>query len=184
MFDEQVVRKSEKGVCLVGFRTQRVVVFTRTTAWAIGPQAIVCPTSMLDQIDNARDKGGKGDECGVVCNPARTVRIMNHAPWRRARGSFPLDWPSRAPADTVAIDRQAAAAFEPAQGQKLAVIVARGAAKSDQPDDPKSINCRVTMLTIDQIQARRRQAVAGEAVLHIRGVKLPRPSQSALVFDS
>lgn len=179
VFDEQLVRKSQEGVYLVCFRTERVIVFTRSTAWAISPDTIVCPSSMLEQIEKARNKSGSGDECGVVCNPSRTLRIMTHAPCG-GDGGFLSIGRLEAPAESVSVARQAAPAFEPVPGQKLAVIVASGPSSGGQADDPKTIVRRLVTLTVDQVQ---RDAQQSPLRLYCTPAEDVGPAVAAPVFD-
>jgi len=152
-FDEQLIRRSEKGVYLVCVRDGQTVGFFEPTAWAIAPDVIICPSRFLDQFEKVRVKGGKRDECIVVCSPAKTLRIDEHPPCG-GDGAFlsiaHLDEREER-ALTVAADREAASSFNPRNEQPLAVIVAQGLAAGDQPDDPKKITTRLVRLTVDQV---------------------------------
>ncbi len=142
-----LIRDSVKGVYVVCLRVGNTIQFTEATAWAISPDKVICPSVLLGELDNLRRKDGKLNV--VICSPERELCILEHA---SCAGDTLLSVGRLDGAgDTVAIDRQAAAAFEPVPGQKLAVIVARGASVQDQADCRDNITTQVVTLTVDRI---------------------------------
>ena len=180
-FDEELVRRSENGVYMLCIRSGSLVAFIRSTAWAISPKAIVCPTDILKHVEGMLTKGDKLDDCVVVCSPSKTLRIMKHSP-ADGEARFLSVGRLEAPAETVSFDPRAASAFVPEPGQKLAVIVAAGAATPHgQPNDnPASISRRLIVLKVDRIQ---RDAQEAPLAWHCTAADDPGPATAAPVFD-
>ena len=180
-FDEQLVRRSENGVYMLCIRSGSLVAFMRSTAWAISPDAIVCPTEDLKQVEAMLIKGDKLDDCIVVCSPSKTLRIMKHSP-ADGEGAFLSVGRLEAPAETVSFDSRAASAFVPEPGQKLAVLVAAGApSPPGKPyDNPASISRRLIVLKVDRIQ---RDAQEAPLAWHCTAAEDPGPATAAPVFD-
>ncbi len=151
VFDEERIGESQKGVYLICYRVSGKVLFLGYTAWAVSPEAIVCPAGMVKRIEQYRKEHKGSDECGVVCNPSHTLRIADYAPCD-GDGTFLAIARIDAPAVSVAADRKESSAFKPEKGQTLAVIVARGSSVKGQPsDDPKRIATSVVALTVKQV---------------------------------
>jgi pSer/pThr/pTyr-binding forkhead associated (FHA) protein len=152
-FDEQLVRSSENGIYMLCIRSGPVVSFMRSTAWAISPDTIVCPTDVLKHFESLLIKGDKLDDCIVVCSPTQTLRIMNHSP-AEGEGAFLSMGHIEARVQAVDFRLEAATSFAPEPGQKLAVLVAAGASSAPgRPnDDPATISRRLVSLKIGRIQ--------------------------------
>jgi pSer/pThr/pTyr-binding forkhead associated (FHA) protein len=178
-FDEQLIRKSQAGVSLISVRTDRLIGFTRSTAWSISPNAVVCPTNILSQIESKLTKGDKLDDCIVVCSPSQTLRIMSHEPLG-ADFSFLSIARLESASESICPTLVDAASFSPALGQKLALLVAHGAHAAEQQDDPKTITRRLILLKIEQIQ---RDASQSPVALYCTAAESPGPAVAAPVFD-
>jgi pSer/pThr/pTyr-binding forkhead associated (FHA) protein len=180
-FDEQLVRRSENGVYMLCIRAGSLVAFMRSTAWAISPSAIVCPTDVLKHVEGMLTKGDKLDDCIVVCSPSKTLRIMKHSP-ADGEGAFLSVGRLEAPAETVSLDPRAAPEFVPEPGQKLAVLVAAGApTPPGRPNDnPATISRRLIVLKVDRIQ---RDAKEVPLAWHCTAAEDPGPATAAPVFD-
>jgi pSer/pThr/pTyr-binding forkhead associated (FHA) protein len=180
-FDEQLVRKSEKGVYMLCIRSGSLVAFIGSTAWAISPDTIVCPTDVLKQFESMLTKGDKLDDCIVVCSPSRTLRIMKHSP-ADGEGAFLSIGRLEASTEAVPFEPRTASAFMPEPGQKLAVLVAAGATSTPgKPnDDPATISRRLISLKIDRIQRDAQQA---PLAWYCTAAEDPGPAVAAPVFD-
>lgn len=178
-FDEQLIRKSEGGVFLVSVRTDRLIGFTRSTAWAVSANAVVCPTNILNQIEGKLTKGDKLDDCIVVCSPAQTLRVMSHKP---LGGAFSFLSVARleSASETVCPMSNDPASFSPSLGEKLGLLVAGADRAAEQQDDPKTIGRRLIALSIDQVQ---RDASQSPIALYCTAAESPGPATAAPVFD-
>lgn len=177
-FDEQAIRRSEEGVFLISARTDRLLVFTRSTAWTIGQDRIVCPTKILDQIEKSLIKGDKLDDCIVVASPSQTLRILKH----EAVDGSPLISVGRleSRAESVCSMIAGTDGFKPQPKQKLALLVAQAAGERGQVDDPKSISRRLVELTIDQVS---RDSSGEPTTIICVPADDPGPATGAPVFD-
>lgn len=177
-FDKQAIRQSEDGVFLISARTGRLLVFTRSTAWAIGRDRIVCPTKILDQIENSLIKGDKLDDCIVVASPIQTLRVLKH----QAVDGSPQVSVGRldSPVDVVCNVVARTNGFKPTPKQKLAMLVAQAAGDKGQVDEPKSISRRLVELTIDQIS---RDSSGEPTEIICVPADDPGPAAGAPVFD-
>jgi len=180
-FDEQLVRKAERGVYMLCIRTGPGVFFIRSTAWAILPRALVCPTDVLKHWEGVLKKGDKLDDCIVVCNSSKTLRILKHSPAGGEGVFLSLALPE-AVAEAVPFEPQAVSAFVPEPGLKLAVLVAAGpdSAPGQPNDDPATISRRLVYLKIDRIQRDAQQA---PLALYCTAAEDPGPATAAPVFD-
>ena len=161
--------------------TDRLIVFTRSTAWAISANAVVCPTNILTQIESKLTKGDKLDDCIVVCSPTQTNRIMSHEPVG-GDSSFLSIARLESASESICPTLNDAASFSPSPGQKLAVLLAAHADHAaGQQDDPKTITCRLILLKIDQVQ---RDASQSPVALYCEATENPGPAVAAPVFNS
>ena len=86
-----------------------------------------------------------------------------------------------APTETVLFNAEAASAFVPAPGQKLAMLVAHTPPADGQPDDPTTISSRLIWLKLDEIQRDARQAPLS---WRCTAAEDPGQAVSAPVFDA
>jgi hypothetical protein len=178
--DERLVRKAEKGIYSLSLRTNGMICFTGWTAWAISPDTIVCSTNVLKRIEKTLTRGDEPDDCIVVCSPAKTLRVMKHSPVE-GEGEFLSVGHIEAPSETVSFNAEAASAFVPEPGRKLAVLVAHSPPADGQPDNPTTISSRLIWLKIDQIQRDAQQA---PLAWHCTAAEAPGQAVAAPVFDA
>ena len=124
--DEQLVRKSEKGIYLLSIRTDGLICSTGLTAWAISPDTIVCSTDMFWHGSN-RPRCARETSWVAALSFAvgrEPCAVVKHSPLE-GDGAFLSVAHTEAPVETVCFDSRATSAFVPEPGQKLAVLVAR-----------------------------------------------------------
>lgn len=174
-FDEQAIRRAESGVFLIAVRTDRLLVFTHSTAWAVSADRLICPTSILEQIDRKLTTGDKLDDCIVGANPEQTIRALSHSPV-----------PGYPSVSLAQLEGQAKAVCPVGDGpalapsQQLGLLVADGKRVADQPDDAKSISRRLIMVKIDQLQRDNTGAVAAA---YCTAADEPGPAAGAPLFN-
>lgn len=183
--DEKVVRQSEEGVVLIGLRIDRQLALGAKSSdatwhnlavgWACRPDAVICPTSVLDRLDNLRKKNGGGGESPVVCTPTQTIAVLSHKAGRGDADGFsvatleaPLDGACGVPADAVA--------STPILGQKLALL-----SGSSKNDDPQTIVRRLLILTVDRVQ---RSQDKSPKMFHCRCLEKAGDTIGSPVFDA
>lgn len=177
--DEQLVRKSEKGIYLLSIRTDGLICSTGLTAWAISPDTIVCSTDVLARIERALCKGDELGGCIVVRSRSRTLRVVKHSPLD-GDGAFLSVARTEAPVETVCFDSRATSAFVPEPGQKLAVLVARSRPGSGQADDPTAVLVQPITLKVEQVQRDTQQA---PLAWRCTAAEDPGPAVAVPVFD-
>jgi hypothetical protein len=146
---ERLVRTAEPNVVLIGLRIDRQLLLSDLGAvgWACRPDAIVCPTEIIDRLENLRKKGegrAQAEQRLVACSPRQTLAILKHV-----SGSGPAEGFSlallEAPLESFCrISLQPTVA--PQVGQPLATLLGRS-----QDDDPRSINWDFVGLAVDQV---------------------------------
>ena len=142
---------------------------------------MVCPSDVLKHWESILKQGDKLDDCIVVCSPSKTLRILRHAAVD-GEGAFLSVGRLEASAEAVSFEPQAASAFVPEPGQKLAMLVTAGAnSTSGQPnDDPATISCR---LISSEDRADPTRPATGPVGLVLCRSRRPRTATAAPVFD-
>ena len=139
------MRKSADAVLMVALRTEQKLSLTDVTAWACGRNAVICPTSILDDIEKMRQESDSRNESIVVCGPNATVAIIEHKPGTGPAAGFSLATVEAPLADVCQVTTTNDGS-ECVPGQQLAMLSAWSA-----EHDAKSVDRRLYYLTIDRI---------------------------------
>ncbi len=147
---ENLVRTAEPIVVLIGLRIDRQLLLSDLGAvgWACRPDAIVCPTEIIERLEGLRKKGeGRAqgaDQRLVACSARQTLAILKYVSGKGPAEGFSLAL-LEAPLESF---RQVSVqpAEAPRVGQRLATLVGRS-----KEDDPRSITWDFVSLAVDQV---------------------------------
>jgi hypothetical protein len=171
-------RLPEAAVGLLGIRPGNIVVMTSATAWACRPNAVICPTAMLNQLESVliREKENykQVDASLVVCTPVKTLAILENTAGKGAADGFSLLELEGALEAVCALPHDAPR-FEP--GQLLTMLTCR----SLDPGKPETIERKIYPLRIERIE---RNADKTPILLHCGGANISGDVQGSPVFDT
>lgn len=143
--DEALVRKSADGLFMVGLRTEQNLALSDASAWACGAHSVICPTAIVNMMEEVRKEATGHNEAIVVCDPKTTLAIVEHKAGSGPAEGFSL---AQVEAPLAVVCPVAAGKDVPAciPGQPLAML-------SAWADDHKSsaVVRKFTRLTIDRI---------------------------------
>jgi hypothetical protein len=168
----------EAAVGLLGIRADNKVVMISATAWACRPNAVICPTAMLNQLESALAKEKENykqlDTSVVICTPGKTLAILKHTPGKGAADGFSLVQLEGA-LEAVCTLPQATPSLEP--GQSLTVLRCR----SRDNGKPETIERQIQQLIIERIE---RSADKQPFLLHCRSANISGDVQGSPVFNT
>jgi pSer/pThr/pTyr-binding forkhead associated (FHA) protein len=170
--DEQGIRQYEDAVVLIGVRINDKLVMDSVSGWACRPDAVICPTSTLQMLEQELNKFKGIDASLVVCTPGKTLAILEHKEGRGSAEGFSLA-KLEAPLDTACTIAASNVRLEPKQ--HLAVLAAR----RDKMEDPQTIVRRFSSVEIDHIE----WSGLVPLVIHCRNDKADGALLGAPVFD-
>ena len=160
---------------LIGLRTGRQLALTKASGWGFRPDAAIFPTPILEELDRIRKENAAGDESLVACTPTQTFAILDHKAGRQEAEGFSIVT-LEGTVGTVPAAATSSVAFNPIQGQKLAVLIVRS-----ENHDPTTIVRIFQFLTVERVQ---RSEDRSPAIIHCSSQEKTRDMIGAPAFDA